>query len=74
MHNGQFAVIQSLKELSFGQFIHSLVELKVSDALYLDMGTGWNYGWYRMNKGDNPVKFFNYRTPFQTNWLLIKVK
>ena len=74
MSDGNFAVIQSQETLSLGQFIRSLVNLGVSDALYLDMGTGWNYGWYRENLEDTPKKLFDKRTPYQTNWLLIKVK
>lgn len=74
MSDGNFAVIQSHETLSFGQFIQSLVNLGVSDALYLDMGTGWNYGWYRETQKDAPVKLFETRTPYQTNWLLIKAR
>ena len=74
MSDGNFAVIQSQETLSLGQFIRSLVNLGVSDALYLDMGTGWNYGWYRETRKDSPTGLFDYRTPYQTNWLLIKAR
>lgn len=72
MNDGNFAVIQSEKATSLKDFINSLIKLGVSDALYLDMGTGWNYGWYRPTKCDDPTILFDYRTPYQTNWLLIK--
>lgn len=74
MSDGNFAVIQSQETLSLGQFIRSLVNLGVSDALYLDMGTGWNYGWYRETLKDAPIRLFDYRTPYQTSWLLIKAR
>lgn len=74
MSDGNFAVIQSQDTLSFDQFIRSLVNLGVSEALYLDMGIGWNYGWYRETQKDTPVRLFDYRTPYQTNWLLIKAR
>lgn len=74
MSDGDFAVIQSKESLSMGSFIAGLQALDVSDALYLDMGTGWNYGWYRETESSEPVKFFEERTPYQTNWLIIKKK
>ncbi len=74
MNDGNFAVIQPEKATSLKDFINSLIKLGVSDALYLDMGIGWNYGWYRPTKCDDPTILFDYRTPYQTNWLLIKGK
>lgn len=74
MNDGNFAVIQSQSALPLEQFIRSLVNFGVSDALYLDMGTGWNYGWYREARKDSPTRLFDYRTPYQTNWLLIKAR
>lgn len=74
MRDGNFAVIQSEKSLPLKDFIASLIKLGVSDALYLDMGTGWNYGWYRETSDRPAVKLFEARTPYQTNWLIIKKK
>lgn len=74
MNDGNFSVIQSVSSLPLEDFIQSLVELGVSDALYLDMGRGWNYGWYRQSPEDSPVELFDYRTQYQTNWLIIKVR
>lgn len=74
LNDGNFAVIQSTKALPLNDFINSLIEMGVSDALYLDMGRGWNYGWYRETIGSQSIKLFDYRTPYQTNWLLIKAK
>ncbi|MGM9801819.1 MAG: hypothetical protein ACI309_05870 [Candidatus Limisoma sp.] len=72
MKDGSFAVIQSKTALSLEQFIKSLIAMGVQDALYLDMGSGWNYGWYRTTTDSAPVRLFNYRSPYQTNWLVIK--
>lgn len=74
MNDGNFAVIQSEKALPLNDFINSLIEMGVSDALYLDMGKGWNYGWYRETADSPAIKLFDYKTPYQTNWLLIKAK
>lgn len=72
LNDGRFAVIQSLQPLQLGKFITSLIQLSVSDALYLDMGTGWNYGWYRVTPESVPKKLFNNRSPHQTNWIVVK--
>ena len=74
LNDGRFAVIQSLQPLRLGKFITSLIRLSVSDALYLDMGTGWNYGWYRVTPESVPKKLFNNRSPYQTNWIVVKYK
>ena len=74
MNDGGFAVIQSIAKLPLRQFISSLIKLGVKDALYLDMGTGWNYGWYRESPSSPAVELFKVRSTYQTNWLVIKAK
>lgn len=69
-----FAIIQSESFISLRGFIIAIQKLGASDALYLDMGRGWNYGWYRVTRKSEPIKFFDYRTPYQTNWLVIRSK
>ncbi len=44
-------IIESTQVVSYGQFIQSLKTLGVTDALYMDMGAGWNYSFYRDEKG-----------------------
>ncbi len=71
LNDGSFAVIQSTKALPLNDFINSLIEMGVSDALYLDMGRGWNYG---ENTESPAIKLFDYKSTYQTNWLFIKAK
>ena len=49
-------------------FIDGLEKLGAKYALYCDMGTGWNYSWYR--KDDGSVKEL-FATPgkYTTNWI-----
>lgn len=72
MGDGSFAVIQSKTALPLAQFINSLIAMGVKDALYLDMGVGWNFGWYRTTTASAPVRLFNYKSKYQTNWLVVK--
>lgn len=74
MNDSSFAVIQSKSIMALKDFIASLIKMGVRDAIYLDMGGGWNYGWYRPTEASEPVKLFRYRTTYQTNWLVIKAK
>lgn len=69
---GDFAVIQSVDSIPFSDFIDGLIDIGVQEALYLDMGRGWNYGWYRPTAGSKPVLLFDYRNRYQTNWLIVK--
>lgn len=71
---GRFAVIQSLTKVRLQDFIHALTVLGARDALYLDMGGGWNYGWYRETTASPAVELFHYRTPYQTNWLVVRAR
>lgn len=74
MQDGRFAVIQSLTKVRLQDFIHALTVLGARDALYLDMGGGWNYGWYRETTASPAVELFHYRTPYQTNWLVVRAR
>ena len=64
----RLCVVQSQKIMKFGDFKASLKKLGVTNAIYLDMGTGWNYGWYR---GENGLvhELFKNRTRYSTNWV-----
>lgn len=64
----RLCVVDCAKPLSFGHFIDGLEKLGAKYALYCDMGTGWNYSWYR--KDDGSVKEL-FATPgkYTTNWI-----
>lgn len=42
--------------------------MAATEALYLDMGPGWNYSWYRDENG-NPVEIHSIPTEYATNWI-----
>jgi hypothetical protein len=66
--NNRLCVVQSQKVVQFKDFVAMLQQLGVTDALYLDMGSGWNYGWYREEDGKVNELFKKY-TPYSTNWV-----
>ena len=59
--------------MSYESFVKSLVDYRVTHALYLDMGSGWNYAWYRDGEGHVKELFPaskaapNYK--YRTNWI-----
>ena len=71
--NGKLCVIESKKVMTYETFVKCLSAYKVSHALYLDMGSGWNYAWYRDKDGRVKECFPeskwapNYR--YRTNWI-----
>jgi hypothetical protein len=62
------AVVDSKGGIRFGEFVEELLKVGVVEALYLDMGTGWNYSWYRNEYGD-AVEIHEKWTPYATNWI-----
>lgn len=66
--NGKLCVIDSKGVSAFGDFIQSLLNEGVTEAIYLDMGPGWNYSWYRDNKGI-AREIHKHRIVYTTNWI-----
>ena len=71
--NGKLCIIESKKVMTYEFFVKCLSAYKVSHALYLDMGRGWNYAWYRDQDGKVKEIFPesklapNYK--YRTNWI-----
>lgn len=45
--DGKLCVADAKEWGTFGSYINNLLNAGVKEALYLDMGTGWNHSWYR---------------------------
>ncbi len=68
---GRLCVVDSKDTVSFGHFIYLLVSYGVENAIYLDMGRGWNHSWYR--EADGALKeLFPKRHPFCSNWIVFR--
>ena len=71
--NGKLCIIESRKIMTYEFFVKCLREYKVTHALYLDMGRGWNYAWYRDKNGQVkelfPESKNSYNYQFRTNWI-----
>lgn len=66
---GRLCIVDCARRLPFGHFMDGLEKLGVKNAVYCDMGSGWNYSWYR--KDDGTVKEL-FTTPgmYTTNWVV----
>lgn len=69
--NGHLCVIDSVRMLRFEEFMAELERLGVTNALYMDMGAGWNYSWLR-NAAGRVVTLFGLPVPWSHNWVVFK--
>ena len=68
---GQTYIIESKEVVKFSFFVECLIEIGIENALYLDMGNGWNHSFYRNVKGE--VHILHPKTHgYCTNWLVVK--
>ena len=66
--DGKLCIIESLHDVKFGEFKTALLKAGVSEALYLDMGSGWNYAWYRVDES-TIVRLHPKVHNYCTNWI-----
>lgn len=76
MPDSSLCIVQSTAEMNLTEFIAAMCQIGVKSAIYLDMGFGWNYGWYRSQVGAEPELLFPVarKTRYQTNWLIVEPK
>jgi hypothetical protein len=61
-------IVDSRTLTHFDEFVQALKELGVRDAIYCDMGSGWNDSWYRDANGEAKT-IIGMPWPFSHNWL-----
>ena len=66
--DGRLCIIESEKSIHFSDFKMKLKDIGVTEALYLDMGDGWNYAWYRPTD-DSIVELHPKGHNYCTNWI-----
>lgn len=71
--DGKLCIIEAKRYMSYETFVKSLTAYKVTHALYLDMGYGWNYAWYRDEDGRVKERFPESKSAtsylYRTNWI-----
>lgn len=61
-------IAESKAVTTFGDFKHALLQAGATEALYLDMGPGWNHAWYRLTP-DSTIVLHPKTHPYCTNWI-----
>ena len=73
--DNQLALYESQGIVTFGNFIDALLSQGVKEALYTDMGQGWNYCFYRVNQSDKSPQYLHSTSlPYASNFITIKTK
>ncbi|MDE7024456.1 MAG: hypothetical protein K2O88_01065, partial [Paramuribaculum sp.] len=74
-HDGNLALYESQGMVTFGNFIKALLSQGVKEALYTDMGQGWNFCFYRLNaNGSSPQYLHDKPLPYASNFVILKIK
>ena len=71
-HENRLCVIESDTVVTFGEFKQRLYDYGVSDAVYMDMGSVWNYAWYRDGNRIVELNPEAYYSRYCTNWIVFR--
>lgn len=72
---GELVLYESQGIVTFGNFINALLSQGVKEALYTDMGQGWNYCFYRLNADASSPKYLhNQPLPYASNFITLKLR
>ena len=73
-NDGRLCIADATEAMSFGDFIQLLLSAGMYDALYMDMGPGWNYSWYREYADSAATYIHSQSLSSATNWLVFHKK
>ena len=63
-------IIESKEIVAYSTFLELLMHFGVENALYLDMGRGWNHSFFRDSDGEVHI-LHPYAHPYCTNWIVV---
>lgn len=70
LKNNRFYVIESREKVTYNDFLQSLISFGVENALYMDMGRGWNHAFYR--DSNNQLHILHpHAHNYCTNWIVV---
>lgn len=71
--DNELALYESGDLITFGNFIDALHSQGVKEALYTDMGPGWNYCFYRLSPDEKTPHFLHsHSIPYSSNFIVVK--
>lgn len=73
--DGTLAIYESQGIVTFGNFINALLSVGVKEALYTDMGQGWNYCFYRTGSNAATPKYLHTQSlPYASNFITLRMQ
>lgn len=66
---GKLCFIEGRRIQDFNFYVSELQRIGVTNAIYLNTGTEWNYSWYRDNNG-MVHRLHPKQDPYATNWVV----
>lgn len=66
--DGELVIVESREAMPYGDFTERLHELPIRNALYMDMGAGWNHSFYR-DENDSLHIIHPHTHDYCTNWI-----
>lgn len=68
---GQLCIVDSREAVEYSDFVDMLERYGVNEALYLDMGAGWNHSWWRDAEGTvHEIHPRLDKSRYCTNWIV----
>lgn len=68
--DGQLCIADATDRMAFGDFKQALLDAGISNAIYTDMGEGWNYSWYREYQDSAAIFIHPHYRASATNWIV----
>ena len=65
---GELVIVESKQVMPYQEFVEGLKALQVTNALFMDMGAGWNYSFYR-DKNNSLHVIHPHTHNYCTNWI-----
>jgi hypothetical protein len=66
----RYIVVANREEMSYQEYLEELLVYGIENALYMDMGTGWNHSFYR--DANNTLHIIHPKThSYPTNWIIV---
>ena len=63
-------IVENTEPMHFSDFVPLLLKARVMEALYMDMGAGWNHSWYRTADGSvHEIHPTDFKSQYCTNWI-----
>ena len=66
----RYYVMANREEMSYQNYLQALVDVGVENALYMDMGAGWNHSFYRDQEGQVHI-LHPKGHDYPTNWIVV---